>query len=137
MSFTNPSDQKIKEILHTSKTIAVVGLSDKPERTSYMVTEAMQAAGYTIIPVNPMATEVLGEKCYASLKDIKEDVDIVNIFRRSEFVYDLAKEAVDLKPKVFWTQLDVYDEEAAELLEEHGIVTIMNRCIKVEHAKFK
>ena len=110
MSFTNPSDQKIKEILHTSKTIAVVGLSDKPERTSYMVTEAMQAAGYTIIPVNPMATEVLGEKCYASLKDIKEDVDIVNIFRRSEFVYESRRPQpiFSLKSGTSWFSIGCY-----------------------------
>ncbi|WP_413380773.1 CoA-binding protein [Alkalihalobacillus sp. 1P02AB] len=137
MTFTNPTDQQIKEILHTYKRIAVIGLSDNPARTSYMVSEAMQKAGYEIIPVNPMVDSVLGQKSYASLKDIDKEVDIINVFRRSEFVYDLAKEAVEIKPKVFWTQLDVFDAAAADLLKEHNITAVMDRCIKVEHAKFK
>ncbi|KGA96658.1 CoA-binding protein [Alkalihalobacillus alcalophilus ATCC 27647 = CGMCC 1.3604] len=137
MTFTNPTDQQIKEILHKYKRIAVIGLSNNPARTSYMVSEAMQKAGYEIIPVNPMVDSVLGQKSYASLKDIDKEVDIINVFRRSEFVYDLAKEATEIKPKVFWTQLDVFDEDAAKLLQEHNILTVMNRCIKVEHAKFK
>ncbi len=133
----NPSDQRIKEVLHTKKRIAVVGLSDNPNRTSYMVSEAMQRAGYTIIPVNPNADTVLGEKSYPSIKEIDGDVDMVNIFRRSEFLPELAKETVEAGIDVFWSQLGVVNEEAYEYLQDNGVETIMDRCIKVEHAKFK
>lgn len=133
----NPSNQRIKEVLDTKKRIAVVGLSDNPNRTSYMVSEAMQQAGYTIIPVNPNADSVLGEKSYSSLKAIEGEVDMVNVFRRSEFLPELAKETVEAGIEVFWSQLGVIDEEAYAYLKENGVETIMDRCIKVEHAKFK
>ncbi|MDX5913247.1 CoA-binding protein [Bacillus cereus group sp. BfR-BA-01026] len=125
------------EVLKKSKTIAVVGLSDKPERTSYMVSKAMQDAGYRIIPVNPTVDEVLGEKAVASLKDIKEHVDIVNVFRRSEFLMDVAKEFVEIDADVFWAQLGVQDEDTYKLLKEKDYTVIMDRCIKVEHAMTK
>ena len=101
MMIENPTRTEIGEVLKKSKTIAVVGLSDKPERTSYMVSKAMQDAGYRIIPVNPTVDEVLGEKAVSSLKDIKEHVDIVNVFRRSEFLMDVAKEFVEIDADVF------------------------------------
>ncbi|WP_017727847.1 CoA-binding protein [Halalkalibacterium ligniniphilum] len=137
MAIKNPSDDKIKEILHTSKRIAVVGLSANPERTSYMISEAMKNAGYEIIPVNPSVDEVLGEKAVATLQDIEGPVDIVNVFRRSEFLPEIAKDTVDIGAKIFWAQLGVENEEAYDYLQEHGVTTVMNRCIKVEHAKFK
>ncbi|MDQ0206043.1 CoA-binding protein [Alkalicoccobacillus murimartini] len=137
MTIENPSNQAIQNIFHTSKRIAVVGLSDNPERTSYMISEAMQKAGYEIIPVNPTISEVLGEKAVSSLKDIEGDVDIVNVFRRSEFLPDIAKDTVDIGANVFWAQLGVSNQEAYDHLREHSITTVMNRCIKVEHAKFK
>ncbi len=137
MIIENPTRTEIGEVLKKSKTIAVVGLSDKPERTSYMVSKAMQDAGYRIIPVNPTVDEVLGEKAVASLKDIKEHVDIVNVFRRSEFLMDVAKEFVEIDADVFWAQLGVQDEDTYKLLKEKDYTVIMDRCIKVEHAMTK
>jgi len=137
MTIENPTRTEIGEVLKKSKTIAVVGLSDKPERTSYMVSKAMQDAGYRIIPVNPTVDEVLGEKAVSSLKDIEEHVDIVNVFRRSEFLMDVAKEFVEIDADVFWAQLGVQDEDTYKLLQETGYTVIMDRCIKVEHAMTK
>lgn len=137
MRIENPTRTEIGEVLKRSKTIAVVGLSDKPERTSYMVSKAMQDAGYRIIPVNPTVDEVLGEKAVSSLKDIKEHVDIVNVFRRSEFLMDVAKEFVEIDADVFWAQLGVQDEDTYKLLKEKDYTVIMDRCIKVEHAMTK
>ncbi|MCU5029758.1 CoA-binding protein [Bacillus cereus] len=137
MTIENPTRMEIGEVLKKSKTIAVVGLSDKPERTSYMVSKAMQDAGYRIIPVNPTVDEVLGEKAVSSLKDIKEHVDIVNVFRRSEFLMDVAKEFVEIDADVFWAQLGVQDEDTYKLLKEKDYTVIMDRCIKVEHAMTK
>ncbi|MDA2382417.1 CoA-binding protein [Bacillus cereus] len=137
MTIENPTRTEIGEVLKKSKTIAVVGLSDKPERTSYMVSKAMQDAGYRIIPVNPTVDEVLGEKAVSSLKDIKEHVDIVNVFRRSEFLMDVAKEFVEIDADVFWAQLGVQDEDTYKFLKEKEYTVIMDRCIKVEHAMTK
>lgn len=132
MSFENPSRVRIKQILQNTKNIAVVGLSDKPDRSSYMVAKVMQDKGYRIIPVNPNAEFILGEKCYASLLVIPEPVDIVNVFRRSEQVIPVAEETVKIKAKVFWLQLGIYNEEASQLVQSEGIQAIMDRCIKVE-----
>ncbi|UDW04696.1 CoA-binding protein [Bacillus cereus] len=137
MTIENPTRTEIGEVLKKSKTIAVVGLSDKPERTSYMVSKAMQDAGYRIIPVNPTVDEVLGEKAVSSLKDIKEHVGIVNVFRRSEFLMDVAKEFVEIDADVFWAQLGVQDEDTYKFLKEKDYTVIMDRCIKVEHAMTK
>ncbi|HDR6999756.1 CoA-binding protein [Bacillus cereus] len=137
MTIENPTRTEIGEVLKKSKTIAVVGLSDKPERTSYMVSKAMQDAGYRIIPVNPTVDEVLGEKAVSSLKDIKEHVDIVNVFRRSEFLMDVAKEFAEIDADVFWAQLGVQDEDTYKFLKEKDYTVIMDRCIKVEHAMTK
>lgn len=136
MPFQNPSPERRREILEKAKTIAVVGLSNKPDRTSYMVSEAMQHAGYRIIPVNPVIAgeTVLGEKVRASLSEIDEPVDIVNVFRRSEEVMPVAEETVKIKPKVFWLQQGIYNEQAAELVAQHGIEAVMDQCIKVDHA---
>jgi predicted CoA-binding protein len=132
MGFENPSREEIKQILEKTKIIAVVGLSDNPDRTSYMVSEAMQNKGYRIIPVNPNVEQILGEKCYASLTDIPEQIDIVNVFRRSEFIGPIAEEAIKIKAKVLWLQQGVYNEEAASLAGNQGLSVIMDRCIKVE-----
>jgi len=136
MAFENPSRERIKELLEQTKTIAVVGLSDKPDRTSYMVSAAMQARGYRIIPVNPNVQTVLGEKSYASLTEIDEPVDIVNVFRRSEDTVPVAEQTVRMKhkPKAFWLQQGIYNEEAAEICRSNGIEVVMDRCIKVEDA---
>ncbi|CAM2823219.1 CoA-binding protein [Paenibacillus sediminis] len=132
MAFENPSRDEIKNILQNANTIAVVGLSEKPDRTSYMVSEAMQNKGYRIIPVNPNADHILGEKCYPSLKDIPEPVDIVNVFRRSEYCAEVAREAAEIGAKVIWLQLGIRSDEVAQIAEEHGMTAIMDRCIKVE-----
>ncbi|KIL72636.1 Succinyl-CoA synthetase [Bacillus badius] len=133
----NPTREEMGKLLKKAKTIAVVGLSDNPERTSYMVSEAMQRAGYKIIPVNPAIDEVLGEQAVASLKEIQEPVDIVNVFRRSEFLPEIAKEFAEIDSEIFWAQLGVANEEAYQFLKEKGKTVIMDRCIKVEHALTK
>lgn len=137
VAFENPSRTEIKEILASKKRIAVVGLSDNPERTSYMVSQAMQKEGYEIIPVNPKAESILGVKAIGSLSEIEGHVDIVNVFRRSEFLPDIAKEAAVIQADVFWAQLGLYNEEAWKIAEEAGMTVIMDRCIKVEHALTK
>jgi uncharacterized protein len=137
MAIENPSREEIKEILQKAKRIAVVGLSGNPDRTSYSVSAAMQQAGYEIIPVNPMVDEVLGVKAYSSLKEIEGHVDIVNVFRRSEFLLEIAKEFVEIDADVFWAQLGIENEDAYQFLKEKGCTVIMDRCIKVEHAMTK
>lgn len=132
MAFENPTREQIKGILEKSTTVAVVGLSDKPDRVSYMVSEAMQAKGYTIIPVNPNADTILGQKSYASLKDIPVPVDIVNVFRRSEHTPPVAEEAVAIGANTLWLQLGIANEEAAAIASAGGLEVIMDRCIKVE-----
>lgn len=133
MAFENPSREQIKEILQNAGNIAVVGLSDKTDRTSYMVAQAMQSNGYRIIPVNPTVTgEILGEKVYASLSDIPEPVDIVNVFRRSEQTPPVAEEAVKIGARVLWLQQGIVSEEAYEIASQGGLTVIMDRCIKVE-----
>lgn len=130
----NPSNDQIREILENAKTIAVIGLSDNPEKTSYQISKIMQEVGYRIIPVNPMVDEVLGEKAYNSLLEINESIDIINVFRRPEFLPELAKEAAQTNCKVFWAQQGIVNEEASEFLKEKGFTVIMDLCIKVAHA---
>lgn len=132
----NPSKQQIDTILKSAKTIAVVGLSDKPERTSYQVAKVMQEAGYRIIPVNPNASEILSEKTVASLDEINEHVDIVNIFRRSEFLPEVARDFLKIDADVFWAQLGLFNEEAYELLKDTHPV-IMDKCIKVAYREME
>jgi predicted CoA-binding protein len=132
MSYVHPSREEIKKILEQSTTIAVVGLSDDPSKTSHMVSKAMQQKGYKIIPVNPNATVILGESSYASLKDVPIPIDIVNVFRRPEHTPPIAEEAVAVHAKVLWLQLGISNEEAATIAIEGGLEIIMDRCIKVE-----
>lgn len=134
MTWENPKQETIKKVLETAKTIAVVGLSDDPNRTSYQISKAMQKSGYKIIPVNPVVDEVLGEKSYPSLLDVKEDVDIINVFRRSEYLPALAKEAVQTNCRIFWAQQGIVNEEAYEYLTNHDFTVMMNLCIKIVHA---
>jgi len=134
MTWKNPNNEQIKEILENAKTIAVVGLSDNPDRTSYEISKIMQENGYKIIPVNPTVDEVLGEKAYDSLTDVKEDIDIINVFRRPEFLPDIAKEALETDCKVFWSQQGVVHEGAYEYLKERDFTVIMDMCIKVAHS---
>jgi predicted CoA-binding protein len=132
MSYVHPSREEIKQILQDTQTIAVVGLSDDPSKTSHMVSEAMQRKGYRIIPVNPNAASILGETSYASLKDVPVPIDIVNVFRRPEHTPPIAEEAVAVGAKVLWLQLGISNEETATIASEGGLKIIMDRCIKVE-----
>jgi uncharacterized protein len=123
----------IGELLQRSKIIAVVGLSANPFRPSHGVTAYMQSHGYRIIPVNPHIDECLGEKAYSSLPEVPEKIDIVNIFRRPEFVEEIVDQAIQLKVPVIWMQEDVIHEKAAEKARQAGIFVIMDRCILKEH----
>jgi predicted CoA-binding protein len=126
-------NSNIREILKSAKNIAVVGLSDSPYRTSNSVSRYIQSAGYNIIPVNPKCSEVLGKKCYPALADVPEEIDIVNVFRRPEFVAGVIDEAIAVGAKVVWLQLGVVDEQAAQKALDAGLQVVMDRCIKVEH----
>jgi predicted CoA-binding protein len=126
---------RIFEILRSAGTIAVVGLSGKRFRPSYGVAEYMQNAGYRIIPVNPAETSVLGEKCYPDLDSVPEPVDIVDIFRRSEFVPEIVEAAIRKGAKAVWMQEGVAHEEAARRAEQAGLAVIMDRCILKEHRR--
>ncbi|MDX8288492.1 CoA-binding protein [Metabacillus indicus] len=137
MNIEIPSREEIGKILKKSRRIAVVGLSDQPDRTSYMVSKAMQDAGYEIIPVNPMIKEALGVKAVSSLKEIDGHIDIVNVFRRSEHLLPVAEEFLEADADVFWAQLGLLNEDAYKLLKDKGYTVIMDRCIKVEHALTK
>ena len=131
----NPDSAQIKQLLEESRNIAVVGLSDSPYRTSHAIAHAMQNAGYRIFPVNPnLSGPVLGEEPYATVEEIPERVDIVDVFRRGEKVLPTAHDAVAARAKVLWLQLGVINEEAASYAEEHGLTVIMDRCIKVDHS---
>jgi hypothetical protein len=122
----------ITDLLKRAKTIAVVGLSDNPMRPSHGVSAYMQSHGYRIIPVNPQIEECLGERAYASLLQIPEKVDIVNIFRRPEFVEEIVDQAIQLKVPAIWMQEDVIHEKAAEKARKAGILVVMDRCILKE-----
>ena len=123
----------IGELLKNVRTIAVVGLSDSPTRTSYGVSKYMQSQGYRIIPVNPQIRESLGEHAYASLGDIPEKIDLVNVFRRPEHVPEVVDEAIRLKLPAIWLQEGVIHEAAAEKALKAGIFVVMDRCIYKEH----
>ena len=126
----------IPDLLRKSHVIAVVGLSSKKFRPSYGVAEYMQREGYRIIPVNPNETEVLGEKAYARLEDVPGHIDIVDIFRRSEFVAPLVDEAIRRGASAVWMQEGVVDEEAAEKARAAGLAVVMDRCILKEHSRY-
>jgi predicted CoA-binding protein len=125
----------ITELLRSSRTIAVVGLSSKKSRPSYWVSKYMQEAGYRIIPVNPQETEVLGEKAYPSLEAVPEKVDIVNVFRRPEHVPEIVETAIRMGARSVWMQEGVVNEAAAERARAAGLVVVMDRCILKEHRK--
>ncbi|WP_165211814.1 CoA-binding protein [Streptococcus tangpeifui] len=136
--FTNPSDEIIKSYLQEANTIAVVGLSDRTETAAYKVAKVMQEAGYQIIPVNPrlVGQEILGQTVYASLQDIPVHIDIVDVFRRSEFLLDVAHDFVQVGADVFWAQLGLEAEDAEDFLRQAGCERIvMNRCIKIEYGR--
>lgn len=134
MGWENPSKETLKEILESAKTIAVVGLSNNEEKTAYQISKIMQNEGYRIIPVNPTVDEVLGEKAYPTLKDVPEKIDIINVFRRPEYLPEVAKDAAETDCRVFWAQQGIINEEAYHYLKERDFTVIMDLCIKVVHS---
>ncbi len=129
------NDHALAELLRSARRIAVVGLSDKPDRPSYGVAAYLQRAGYTIIPVNPTLTSVLGETAYPDLASIPEPVDIVDIFRRSEEAGAVVDEAISAGAKAIWMQLGVADAAASARAVAAGLAVVENRCLKIEHAR--
>ena len=125
----------IAELLRSSRTIAVVGLSSNPMRPSNGVAEYLKRAGYRVIPVNPREIEVLGEKCYARMEDIPEKLDLVDIFRRAEYVPEIVESAIRVGAKAVWMQEGVIHEEAAERARSAGLAVVMDRCTLKEHRK--
>ncbi|MCK4051043.1 CoA-binding protein [Streptococcus suis] len=139
-SFQNPSQDIIFDYLKNAKTIAVVGLSSREETAAYRVSKLMQEAGYKIIPVNPKAAggTILGELVYSSLAEIDQPIDIVDVFRGSEFLPEVAQEFIQSNAKVFWAQLGLESQEAEKLLRQAGRNDIvMNKCIKIEYLEMK
>ena len=128
-------DEDIKTILEKTTSIAVVGLSPKPQRDSHRVALYLKECGYRIFPVRPAQKEILGEKACPSLDDIDDRIDMINVFRSSDQVMAHAREALRLNPKVFWMQLDIENHDAALLLTARGIDVVMNKCIKKEHER--
>jgi len=131
------SPEAIKRILDSSKTIAVVGLSSSPFRPSYDVSRYMQSRGYRIIPVNPNESEVLGEKAYATLDEVREPIDLVNIFRRADEAGQFVDQAIRLGIRAVWLQEEVIDEAAAQRALDAGLDVVMDRCILKEHLRYK
>jgi predicted CoA-binding protein len=128
-----PESDPITDLLKRSRTIAVVGLSNSPLRPSHGVSAYMQSHGYRVIPVNPTIRGSLGEKAYGSLSEVPEKIDIVNVFRRSEFVEEVVDQAIQLKVPVIWMQEGVFHEKAAQKARAAGIFVVMDRCILKEH----
>ncbi|KGO34325.1 CoA-binding protein [Desulfobulbus sp. Tol-SR] len=125
---------EIGNLLRQARTIAIVGLSPKENRPSNMVGRYLLGAGYSLFPVNPGHTEILGLKCYPDLVSIPEHIDIVDIFRRSEDVYPIVEEAIKIGAGAIWMQLGIVNREAAAYARQHGLLTVMDRCIKVDHS---
>ena len=131
----NPGTEEIRELLVSSRTVAVVGLSERPYRTSHSVARTLQSFGFRIFPVNPnLDGPVLGEEPYASVEEVPEPVDIVDVFRRSEKVMPTARDAVAAGAKALWMQSGVVNEEAATYARENGLTVVMDRCIMVDYA---
>jgi predicted CoA-binding protein len=133
-NYQNPSDQEIYKILSEAKTIAVVGASPNPERTSHAIMKKLQQWGYHCIPVNPGQNEILGEKCYPDLSSIPESIDIIDVFRKPEHTPPIAQEAAKIKAKVLWLQQGISNDEAAEIAKENGLTVIQDYCIAVAHS---
>ncbi len=126
----------IQRVLLTSKTIAIVGLSDNELRASHFVGYYLKRHDYRVIPVNLRQTEILGQKCYPSLLDVPEPVDIVDVFRAPDALPGIARDAVAIRAGTLWCQFGVINEEGARIAEEGGLTVIMDRCLKVEHARY-
>ena len=128
--------EAIQRVLHTSETIAIVGLSNNQLRASYFVGYYLLRHGYRVIPVNPRETEILGQKCYPTLSDVPERIDVVNVFRAPAALPAIARDAVAIGAGALWCQFGVVNEEGARIATDGGVTVIMDRCLKVEHARY-
>lgn len=128
-------ENAMRDVLINAKVIAVVGHSDKPKRTSYRIARFLRDVGYKVYPVNPTVSEIDGQPSYTSLKDVPEPVDIVNVFRRSEYLPEVVDEAIAVNAKTVWTQLGVYDELSAQKALDAGLNVVMDACIKIEYLR--
>jgi predicted CoA-binding protein len=126
----------IQRVLHTAKTIAIVGLSSNELRASYFVGYYLKRHGYRVVPVNPRETEILGQSCYPSLADVPVPVDVVNVFRAPDALPGIAREAVAIRASALWCQFGVVNEEGARIAEDAGLTVVMDRCLKIEHARY-
>lgn len=134
MEHDSHTDEEIRKI-YSLKNIAVVGMSKNPDKAAHYVPKYLYEHGYNIIPVNPTATEILGKKCYSSLLDISDEIDIVDIFRPSDQVLQVIEESVKIKPKVVWLQEGIHNPEAEEIAQKSGIDIVYNRCMLAEHQR--
>jgi uncharacterized protein len=128
--------ETIQRVIHTARTVAVVGLSNNELRASYFVGYYLRRHGYRVIPVNPREKAILGETSYPSLLDVQEPVDIVNVFRAPDALPGIARDAVAIKASVLWCQFGVINAEGAQIAENDGVTVIMDRCLKIEHARY-
>lgn len=135
MTYLNHNDAALRSALQSARVIAVVGHSDRPERTSYQIAQYLRRAGYTVYPVNPSVEMIDGERSYARLEDIPETIDIVNVFRRSEFLPDVVQEAIEAGVKTIWAQLGVHDDASVEAANNADVDIVTDLCIKVEHMR--
>jgi predicted CoA-binding protein len=135
MTIKNPLDQEIKEILSLNKIVAVIGMSKNPEKEAYRIPEYLKKKGYKVIPVNPTADEILGEKSYKKLSDVPGPIDIVEVFRPSEDVPNYVDDVITKKPKVFWLQLGIENTQAEEKVASNGIKVVFNKCMMAEHKR--
>jgi len=133
--FENPPDDVIRDVLATPKAIAVVGCSANPARDSHDIARLLKQRGHRVIPVNPAETTVLGERCWPTLRDVPEPIDVVDVFRRSEFVAEIARDAIAVGARVLWLQLGVIDVQAALDARRAGLTVIMDRCPKIEYRR--
>jgi predicted CoA-binding protein len=137
MTFANPSTEEIKALLRRVKNIAVVGLSPKPDRPSYVVAKAMQGFGYHILPVRPAVAEVLGETAYATLSDVAEPIDLVDVFRAAEHIDEVVDECIRLRIPAIWIQEGIVNEAAAQRAREAGMFVVMDRCVYKDYVADK
>jgi predicted CoA-binding protein len=137
MPLENATPQEVRDILVSAKVVAVVGLSDKPHRDSYHVAEYLQRAGYRVIPVNPAVKEVLGERAYASLREVPEKVDVVDIFRKPEAVPQIVEDAITIGAKAVWMQEGIAHNAAADRARGAGLRVVMSKCMMKEHARLR
>jgi len=134
---SNPPSEEIRALLLESKVIAIVGLSDKPDRASNRVAAYLKKQGYKVIPVNPVKKEILGDKCYPTLTDIPEPVDIVDIFRKVDAIPAIVDAAIDISAKAVWMQLGLAHHESAEKARQASLIVVQSKCTKIEHERLQ